>query len=153
MRALLKRFVELAGPGRGAPLILAALARLGTTACDWIDGELQIEIWGDAKKTTIAVSSSIGAGFSEKVFQDTQLAVPIDEFKVFVPRATQLLEPLAVVQNDQRIVLAVPAEVRKTTVPPPNNEIDPSSLFKIPVQPKAPVVGTPQPALAIPTKK
>jgi hypothetical protein len=155
MRALLKRFQEIAGPGKGAPVVLAALARLGTTACDWIDGELRIEISGDAKRSIIAVSSSLGAGFAEKVFPDTQLPVPFEEFKRFVARATQLLEPLAVAQSDAIIVLCVAAEVRKTTVPPPNHNIDPSSLFKLYAtqQPATPSVAMPTPALAIPSKK
>jgi hypothetical protein len=153
MRALLKRFAELATPGKGAPVIIAALARLGTTACDWIDGELRIEISGDASKTVIAVSSSLGAGFAEKVFPDSVLKVPLDEFKRFVERADpKLLEPLTVLQNDRIIVLAVAAEVRKSTIPPPNNEIDPSSMFKLPAHP-TPSVPMQTPALAIPTKK
>lgn len=68
MEALLARFSEIAAPGKGAPIILAALARLGTTACDWIDGELRIELSGDTTQTKIAVSTSIGAGFREKLF-------------------------------------------------------------------------------------
>jgi hypothetical protein len=152
MRGLLKRFAELSGPGKGTPVILAALARLGTTACDWIDGELRIELSGDATKTVLAVSSSIGAGFAERVFPNTVFPVPLDEFKRFVERAPKLLEPLAVLQNDRIIVLAVAAEVRKSTVPPPNNEIDPSSLFKLPAH-RTPSMPSPEPALVVTNKK
>lgn len=129
MRALLKRFAEIARPNTGAPLIVAALARLGTTACEWIEGELRVEISGDATKSVISVSSSLGAGFAEKVFPDTVLMVPLDEFKRGLQRAPKLLEPLAVVEDDDVIVLAVGAEVRQSTMPPPNNEIDPSCLL------------------------
>lgn len=153
MHALLKRFAELAGPNKGAPVIVAALARLGTTACEWIDGDVRIEISGDATRTVIAVSRSLGAGFAEKVFPDTVLPVPLDEFKRGVQRAPRLLEPLTVLENDRVIVLAVAAEVRRSTNPPPNDEIDPSSLSELAASPtlSAPLArdqGQP-PALAI----
>lgn len=152
MRALLKRFAEIAAPGKGAPVIVAALARLGTTACGWIDGELRVEISGDAAKTTIAVASSLGAGFHEKVFPDTTMPVPFEEFRRGVQRAPKLLDPLVVLRNDERLlVLAAAAEVRMSTAPP--NQIDPSSMFKLPAPPSTPSLPMEPPAVALPTKK
>ncbi len=132
MEALLARFVELAGPGRGAPVILAALARLGTTACDWIDGELRIEIAGDAVQTKIAVSSSLGAGFHEKCFADTVLEVPLEEFAHLLARAPKLIAPLQIAEKGARIVLMAPQEVRATSLPPPVVEISSACLICIP---------------------
>ena len=134
MEALLARFVEIAGPGKGAPVILAALARLGTTACDWIDGELRIEISGDSTQTKIAVSSSLGAGFREKCFADTVLRVPHEEFSRLLARAPKLIEPLQVAEKGSRIVLTAPQEVRATSLPPPMVEIDAASLIIVPPQ-------------------
>jgi hypothetical protein len=135
MEALLARFAELAAPGKGAPIILVALARLGTTACDWIDGELRIELSGDEAKTKIAVSTSIGAGFLEKLFADTTLRVPLEEFSRGIARAPRLIEPLVVTQTTgKRIVLTVTQEVRRTSLPPPMVQIDPKSLMVLPRQ-------------------
>lgn len=131
MEALLARFAEIADPGKGGPVILAALARLGTTACDWIDGELRIDISGDTAQTTIAVSSSLGAGFREKCFPDTTLRVPLEEFSRLLDRSPKLIEPLQITQRSPRIVLTAPQEVRATSLPPPRIEIDAASLIDV----------------------
>lgn len=155
MESLLARFAEIAGPGKGAPIILAALARLGTTACGWIDGELRIEIFGDEAKTKIAVSSSIGAGFREKCFADTVLKVPLEEFSRLIARAPKLIEPLTVAETGSRIVLTAAQEVRATSLPPPMVEIDAASLIVVPplgkppgLAPVAALSGTVEPTAA-----
>ena len=61
MVALLTRFSEIARPGKGAPMILAALARLGTTAAPWVEGELRIEISGDETQSKISASTTLGS--------------------------------------------------------------------------------------------
>ena len=133
MEELLSRFAEIATPGKGAPILLAAFARLGTTACEWIDGELRIEISGDATQTKIAASRSIGAGFREKLFADTILRVPLEEFSRGIARAPKLIEPLRVKESGKRIVLTASQEVRRTSLPPPMVQIDPSSLLEVDV--------------------
>lgn len=132
MEALLARFAQIAVPGKGAPIILAALARLGTTACDWIDGELRIEISGDADKTKIAVSTAIGAGFREKLFSDTVLRVPFEEFRRGIAKAPRLIEPLRVKDSGKLIVLSATQEIRRTSLPPPMVQIDPASYMVVP---------------------
>jgi hypothetical protein len=132
MEALLARFAEIAVPGKGAPIILAALARLGTTACHWIDGELRIEISGDASQSKISASTTLGAGFREKLFADTVLRVPLEEFSLGISRAPKLIEPLQVKETGKRIVLSVTQEVRRTSLPPPMVTIDPESLMVVP---------------------
>lgn len=129
MEALLARFAEIAAPGKGAPILLAALARMGTTACNWIDGELRIEISGDAEQTKITASTSIGAGFREKLFSDTILRVPLEEFSRGIARAPKLIEPLKVQESGKRIVLTATQEVRRTSLPPPMVQIDPASMM------------------------
>ncbi len=130
MTALLARFVKLAAPGQRAPILLAALARMGTTACDWIDGDLVIEITGGPAQTKIVVLSDLGGGFREKQLPDTILPVPFEEFSRGVARAPKLIEPLSVKEGTGRIVLSVSAEIRKTSLPPPMIQIDPSSLLE-----------------------
>jgi hypothetical protein len=132
MEALLARFAQIAAPGKGAPIILAALARLGTTACDWIDGELRIEISGGADKTKIAVSTAIGAGFREKLFSDTVLRVPFEEFRRGIAKAPRLIDPLRVKDSGKLIVLSATQEIRRTSLPPPMVQIDPTSFMVVP---------------------
>ncbi len=132
MEALLARFSEIAAPGKGAPIILAALARLGTTACHWIDGELRIEISGDDAQSTVSVSTTLGAGFREKLFADTVLRVPLAEFSRGIKSAPKLIVPLEVKETGKRIVLSVTQEVRRTSLPPPMVTIDPESLMAVP---------------------
>ncbi len=132
MEALLARFAEIASPGKGAPILLAALARLGTTACDWIDGELRIELTGGPTQTKIVVSSTLGGGFREKLFADTILRVPLDEFARGIQRAPRLIEPLVAVTSAGRIVFTVTQEIRRTSLPPPHVEIDATSLMVLP---------------------
>lgn len=132
MGSLLARFAEIAAPGKGGPIILAALARLGTTACEWLDGELSIEISGDATQSRIAVSTTLGAGFREKLFADTIMRVPLEEFSRGIARAPKLIAPLQVKETGKRIVLSVTQEIRRTSLPPPMVEIDPASLMVVP---------------------
>ena len=147
MEGLLARFTEIAAPGKGAPIILAALARLATTACDWIDGELRIEISGDQEKTKIAVSTTIGAGFREKLFSDTTLRVPFDEFARGVAKAPKLIEPLAIKQTAKLIVLSATQEIRRTSLPPPMIQIDPASFMVVMPAQRAVPVDIPQDVL------
>ena len=131
MESLLARFSEIAAPGKGAPIILAALARLGTTACHWIDGELRIEISGDDVQSKISASTTLGGGFREKLFADTLLRVPLEEFSRGIKRAPRLIKPLELKESGKRIVLSVTQEVRRTSLPPPMVTIDPESLMII----------------------
>jgi hypothetical protein len=129
MEALLARFAVIAKPGSGAPIVLAALARLGTTACGWIDGDLRIEISGDETRSKISASAALGAGFREKLFADTTLGVPLDEFRRGITRAPRLIQPLELREHSPRIVLAATQEARRTSLPPPMVEIDAASLM------------------------
>ena len=129
MSALLARFAQIAMPGKGAPIILSALARLGTTAGHWIDGELRIEISGDDKQSKITASTTLGGGFREKLFHDTVLKVPLDEFSRGIKLSPKLIQPLEVKETGKRIVLSVTQEVRRTSLPPPMVTIDPESLM------------------------
>ena len=133
MESLLTRFAEIASPGKGAPIILAALARLGTTACHWIDGELQVELSGDDTKTKISTSTALGGGFREKLFPDSVLRVPLEEFSRGIQRAPRLINPLELKESGKRIVLSVTQEVRRTSLPPPMIQIDPESLMQVQV--------------------
>jgi hypothetical protein len=132
VEALLARFSEIAAAAKGAPIFLAALARLGTTACHWIDGELRIEISRDPNQSKISASTTLGEGFREKLFGDTVLRVPFEEFGRGIRRAPKLIVPLEAKENGKRMVLSVTQEVRRTSLPPSVVTIDPESLMVVP---------------------
>lgn len=132
MDALLTRFVAIAAPGKGGPIILAALARLGTIACPWLDGELRVEISGAATRSKISASTTLGGGFREKLFPDKVLDVPLEEFSRAIQRTPRLIKPLELKESGTRIVLSIAQEVRRTSLPPPMIQIDPESLMQLP---------------------
>ncbi|WP_146655119.1 hypothetical protein [Labilithrix luteola] len=141
MQALLERFEQIASPGAGAPVLFLALARLATTACDWLDGELRVELTGDDAKTRISVSTTIGGGFREKAFRDAVLGVPFAEFNHAALTMPKLIEPLVLSESGKRIVLVASSAARKTSLPPPMVTIDPSSFVEIPKY-QAPYAGS-----------
>ena len=132
MRAMLERFAAVAAPDAGAPVLLVALARLGTRDCAWLEGELVVELTGGAEATRLTVATQLGAGFREKVFPDLTLRVPLQEFVHAVATAPHMVEPLIVRESSRGLVLTASAEVRRTSLPPPMIEIDPSCLFRLP---------------------
>jgi hypothetical protein len=140
--ALVRRFAEIARPNSGGTLILAALARLGTSSCDFIDGELRIELLADGTKTKIMATSSLGGGFREAVFPAVVLDVPLTEFVRMIEKSPKVIEPLSKSMSANGIVLTATEEVRLTSLPPPMIQIDASSLLDVDI-PKMPKLSAP----------
>lgn len=140
--ALAKRFAQIAKPGSGGSLILIAFGRLGTTAVDWIDGELRIELVADGDKTKIIASSSLGAGFREALFPTVTMNVPLAEFVRTIEKSPKVIEPLKKSITATRIVLTASEEVRLTSLPPPAVKIDARSILDV-VVPKPPKLSVP----------
>lgn len=123
-RALLDHFARIAHPGEGAAKLLLALARLATNACDWLDGDLRIELGGDAEVTVVEVMTELGAGMRERVFPPFTMFVPIDEFLRAITLVPHLVQPLLVItRGGSRLVLSATAELRRSSMPPPMIEI------------------------------
>jgi hypothetical protein len=138
-RALLARLAAVSAPNTGAAKVLLVFARLATTACDWIDGDLLIEIVGDDEQTVIEALTELGGGLRERLFGPLSFRSPLYEFARAIDRVPHLVAPLAIQSaTARRVTLAASAVVRRTSVPPPPTEIAPDSLFVRP------------PALAVP---
>ncbi|MCA9589174.1 MAG: hypothetical protein KC657_27880 [Myxococcales bacterium] len=118
MGALLSLMERLAKPEQGAPKILSAIARIAASECVWMDGDLRVEIDGDAQRTSIAVLSELGAGFREAVFPRLKLDVPLEEFSRAIRLAPQLYAPLVQVKHPTRIVLVGAAASTGSLAPP-----------------------------------
>jgi hypothetical protein len=134
MSALVRRFAQIAKPESGGALILVALARLGTTACDWIDGELHIELLSEGSQTRIVVASSIGAGLREAPFPSVLIGIPLAEFTRMIAKTPRIIEPLKMAQTAKGLVLTATEEARRTSLPPPMVSIDPRSIIGLPPQ-------------------
>src|SRR4051794_40537055 len=76
-RDLLDHLSKIARPSSGSPKLLLILARLATTTCDWLDGDLRIEIMGDEQVSVIEIMTELGAGRRERVFPSFAMQVPL----------------------------------------------------------------------------
>src|SRR5215831_11780369 len=129
-KLLLDHIAEIAAPGQGAPKLLILLARMATTACDWIDGELRIEMVGDGDVTVVETMSELGGGMRERVLAPFSMAVPLAEFVRAVERVPHMIAPLqARTISQRRVIFSASEDVRKNTTPPPPVEIGEASLY------------------------
>ena len=135
-KALLDRLAAISRPNDGGPKILLIFARMASQACDWIDGDLRIEIAGDQDASVIDVLTDMGAGMRERVFGSLRFNVPIEELARAVERVPHMIEPLTIaVKTARKVVLSATEGVRKSTMPPPMVEIDRESLYEVHPQP------------------
>jgi hypothetical protein len=117
-RALLAHVAAIAKPHDGAPLLLLLFARLATIACDWLDGDLVIEMEATPPLTTrITIATELGEGMREKVFPTLDVGAPLHEFTRAVRRIPQMIEPLIVEIAPDRMVLRASERVRSSAIP------------------------------------
>ena len=132
-KALLEHLSSISRPNDGAPLILLLFARLATLACDWLDGDLRVElemvsgIRGGSEKgepararnaTLVTVMVEMGGGFRERVFSGIEMRVPLDEFTGAIERVPQMVQPLLAKRTPNGLVLTATEEVRTSTLAP-----------------------------------
>jgi hypothetical protein len=109
----------IARPHDGAPLLLLLFARLATVACDWIDGDLVIELEAVPPiATRITIATELGEEMREKVLPSFDIGAPLDEFTRAVRRIPQMVEPLLVDITSERMTLRASEHVRSSAVPP-----------------------------------
>jgi len=145
-KALLARLAARSAPNTGAAKALLVLARMATTACDWIDGDLIIELVEVDGATRIDVATDLGGGLRERVFQPLVFEAPLEEFTRAIERVARMVAPLRLgAKTPQRITLVASATVRRTSLPPPPIEIAPESLFVHPGSPAVPDAGDGEP--------
>lgn len=116
-KALLDRFAQIAKPHDGAPLLLLVFARLATIACDWLDGDLFIEMVARRGRTRVTVATELGAGMREKVFPSVELGVPLDEFTGAIERIPRMIHPLVADVGADHLLLHASARVRNSSIP------------------------------------
>jgi hypothetical protein len=116
-RALLDRFAAIARPRDGAPLLLLVFARLATVACDWLDGDLFIEMAAHRDITRVVIATELGSGMREKVFPTFDLAVPLDEFTGAIERIPRMVHPLVADISPDDLLLYASQRVRYSSIP------------------------------------
>lgn len=130
VRALLAHLAARSAPNTGAAKVLLVLARMATTACDWLDGDLAIDLRADGDATRLDVATELGGGLRERVFHTLVLKAPLVEFARAIERVPHMIAPLAIGgRSASRITLGATAAIRRTSIPPPPIEIAPESLF------------------------
>jgi hypothetical protein len=126
-RAAFRSFLEQASavsrPQNGGPLVLLLFSRMATLACDWLDGDLRIELTAQGEYTVVDVQVSVGFGSAERIIPRTTMHVPFAEFGGALDRVPQMIWPLCVTRGSKRMLLRASSEVRHSTVPP-SIEID-----------------------------
>jgi hypothetical protein len=128
--ALLAHLARVAAPGTGVAKSLLVFARMATTACEWLDGDLRIEIVGDAEVSAVEVLEELGMGMRERVFPPFAFVAPLEEFSRAVERVPHMIEPLVVhAKTARRMVLGATAELRRSSLPPKPVTIAEESFF------------------------
>src|SRR4051794_9195887 len=88
--ALLARMSEIAARDTGAAAVLSVFAALASAACDWLDGDLVIEMIEDDEVTSVSVMTDLGGDMREKVFRPFTLKVPLTEMTSAVDRTPDI---------------------------------------------------------------
>lgn len=104
LRGFLAHAAAIAKPDDDGPNILKVLGKL--TGAFWIDGDLRIEVSGDATSSTIAIFSDHGGGFKERVVPAVRLGIPFDEFLTALMLTPRLAAPLKAREQNGLIVLS-----------------------------------------------
>jgi hypothetical protein len=129
-KELLAHLAAISAPNTGAAKALLLLARMATTACDWLDGDLAIDMVEVGGATRMDVATELGGGLRERVFAPMVFQVPLEEFARAIERVAHMVAPLRIgAKTAQRITLVASAATRRTSLPPPPIEIAPESLF------------------------
>ncbi len=117
---LLQHLARVSAPMTGAPKALLLISRIGTTACDWLEGDLVIEIVGDEDACVVEIMTELGAGMRERTFPSLGFLASRAEFETSIERFPAVIHPLEVTNRERRrITLRVVAEQRRSTRPPP----------------------------------
>jgi hypothetical protein len=157
-RALLERLAKVSAPDTGIAKVLLVYARMATTACDWLDGGLWIDLTTDGDFTVVDAYTELGGGLRERLFAPVRFKAPLSEFVRAIDRVPHMIAPLTTRSSTtRRLTLSASEVVRRTTAPPPPIEISAESLYlRIPSaalpkqqarsEPPLPVVGTDTPA-------
>ena len=129
-RDLLARLAAVSSPNTGVAKALLVLARMATTGCDWIDGDLRIELTATGAATVVDVSTDLGGGLFERALHPLTYEAPLEEFTRAIDRVPRMVAPLVIrARTERRLILSATAAIRRTSAPPPPIEISAENLY------------------------
>lgn len=149
---LLKHLQQISAPDTGAASILLVLGALASSACDWVDGDLAIELADQNGVTEVAVMMELGMGMRERLFPPIRLRAPLSEITTALDEMPSLIGALTVSRRaTKRITFGVSQPARMSSLPP---RISDESLFVVrkSMQLQAVVVPPAPPAIVMPPK-
>lgn len=117
MRTLLEHMAHIAKPNEGAAKILVAISRIATTACEWLEGTLHVEVDELKGTSEIKVMTDLGGGFRELMFPRILVGVEYEELVRAVKTAPRLITPLKYRVRGGRMTLK--RDLPGTVAPPP----------------------------------
>jgi hypothetical protein len=135
-KALLDQLSTISRPKDGGPLMLLLFARMATVACEWLDGDLRIDLTSQGDVTICNVLTELGQGAGERVFPPLFMNLPLEEFEGAITRVPQMIWPLSLAKRPGLIRLSASTTVRSSTAPP-SIDVDTQALY-IPKAPSVP---------------
>lgn len=137
---LLRHLVSISAPRTGAAKVLLVFAWMGTSACEWLEGGLRVELDEEPAGTRVEVATDLGGGARERLMPPFVIKAPIEEFWTALRREPRIVGSLEVhAQGDRHLVLCASAQARTTSAPPPSFRIAQESLYaRAPAPPKVP---------------
>ena len=137
-KALLERLAAVSARDTGVAKVLLVFARMATTACAWLDGDLRVDLTSRRDATSVEASTELGGGLLEREIPPMTFRAPIEEFGRAIDRVPRMIAPLTVrTRTAGKIILSATAAIRRTSVPPPVVEISNESLFVAPAPSRA----------------
>lgn len=116
---LLAKLAEVSAPSAGCASILMAFGRLASAACDWVDGDLAIELLDVDDATEIRIMTELGGGMREALFPPLRVRAPLKELTAALDDRPSLVGALRVHRRSwKRVTLDATEGVRRLTTPP-----------------------------------
>ncbi len=129
-KGLLLHLSSISAPDTGVAKVLLLYARMATTACDWLDEDLWIDLVEEGDVTSVEAFTELGGGFRERLFAPMAFRAPLAEFARAISRVPHMVSPLTTRQmGATRIRLSATEQIRRTTFPPPPFTIAAESLL------------------------
>lgn len=126
---LLDRLAAISAPNTGVASILIVLASLASSACDWVDGDLAVELISMDEHTEVGLMIELGAGMRERLFPPVRLQAPMAEITAALELKPDLIGALTVHRRSwKRVALGAIQRVRLSSLPP---RISDESLFVV----------------------
>jgi hypothetical protein len=117
--ALLVRCAEVSAPKTGAPKVLVLLARLASTTCEWVDGDVSIDLCDVDDATEVRVMSDLGGGMRELLIAPVTLKAPLAEMTSALEDKPTIVGGLKVSRRSwKRLNLHATDQVRRSSRPP-----------------------------------